>query len=102
MEPIVSAVSQFGLPGVVIAALLVWLKRLQDRIDTEHEARLADAKAYSANLQAAADARLADAKAYSGQALELQDAVHAAVNKLSELVEIWSPSGKRASIHDKE
>jgi hypothetical protein len=78
----------YGLPGLVIAGLLVWLRRLQDRLDIEHAERLADAKAYAAALQSAANERLGDAKSYAGQALALQEAVHASVSKLGELVEL--------------
>jgi hypothetical protein len=103
MDPILAMVGQFGLPGAVIGGLLVWLKRLQDKNDAEQAARLADAKAYAANLQSAADARLADAKGYAGQALELQGSVHRSVHKLSELVDLVAPGlpqPKRSSFHD--
>lgn len=92
-----SHLSDYGLPGLVIAGLLVWLKRLQDRIDSEHTARLEDARAYATALQLAADARLEDAKSYAQHALTLQEAVHQSVTKLSELVDLMTPSQRRGN-----
>lgn len=90
MDPIAQAFASHGIPGLVIAGLIYWVKRLQDSRDAENAARLADAKGYTNELKAAADARLADAKAYTDRALALQEAVHDSVSKLSELIEMVS------------
>ena len=104
MDALLTALAGYGAPGLVIAALLLWLKRLQDRIDEEHRARLEDAKNYSKALQDAADERLADAKGYTDSALKLQEAVHASIDKLSELVDLTvsqsSPKKRPSSFRD--
>lgn len=91
-----------GLPGVVIAGLAVWLKRLQDRLDAEQTARLTDSQNHLKELRELHDKRLGDAKEYTARALELQEAVHRSVDKLSELVDIVSgPLPRRPpSLHD--
>ena len=101
MDPFFGTLASFGLPGVVIGGLGFWVVRLQNRVDAEHVARLADAERHGHELRAMADARLTDAKEATDKALELQEAVHRSVSKLSELVDLVSAlPPKRGSMHD--
>lgn len=95
MEALVAALAGYGVPGLTVGVMLLWLKRLQDRIDAEHAARLADAQGYATALKAAADERLADAKGYADRALALQEGVHTSIDKLSELVDLTLNSSSR-------
>jgi hypothetical protein len=67
VDPIVSALAQHGIPGLVIAGLFWWLL-LKDR-----------------DLKNERDARIKDAQAYTQLALQLQDRINATVQKLSDL-----------------
>jgi hypothetical protein len=71
-ETIISILAANGIPGIAIIGLSMWVKRLQDKVDT------------------VTDGRLADAKQYTERALALQEAVHESVSKLSELLDAIS------------
>lgn len=43
-----AALLPFGLPGIVIAVLAIWLYRMQQDLNNEHAERIKDAKAYAA------------------------------------------------------
>jgi hypothetical protein len=55
----------------------------------EQERRVADGKAWSKALQEEQQLRIEDAKAYLKLAMQLQESVIAAVNKLSDIVEVF-------------
>jgi hypothetical protein len=70
----------YGLPGILIALLLVWIVR-QDMAKTKAYQDYAEA------LKAEQDARIADAQKYMALALDLQSKVIEAVNKLAGIFE---------------
>lgn len=69
MEALGTALAAYGLPGAVIAALLLWLREKDKELTQE---RLA---------------RIQDAKQYTDLALRLQSEVIGAVNKLTAVFE---------------
>lgn len=70
-------------------------KRISDAADhatllrEEQDRRVADGKAWSKALQEEQQLRIEDAKAYLKLAMQLQESVIAAVNKLSDIVEVF-------------
>ena len=64
---LVGSLSQYGLPGIIIGLLIVWVY-LKDK-----------------ELKAERDARIADAKAFTALALQLQEHAISSVNKLSDV-----------------
>lgn len=45
MDPFLAALAQYGISGVVIAALVWWLRDTQAKLIAEKDARIADASA---------------------------------------------------------
>jgi flagellar hook-associated protein FlgK len=102
VDALLTHLAAYGAPGLVISALLLWLKRLQDHLDADHKARVQDVENHAKELRELQEKRLQDAKEATSRALELQEAVHRSVDKLSELVDIVSGPlpQKRQSRHD--
>lgn len=69
MEALLTAIAAHGLPGIVIAVLVYWLREKDKELKAER------------------DARIADAKGYTDLALKLQSEVIAAVHKLTSVFE---------------
>ena len=67
---IVAALTNYGLPGVLIAALIVWNFRL------------------TAKLSEAYEARIGDAKSFTERAIKLQEGVHRSIDKLEALTDV--------------
>lgn len=78
MEQVITALTNLGVPGVLIAALLLWVFRLHDRLEKAHQARIDDAKAFTE------------------RSLALQEGVHRSVDKLESLTDAIL----RRSTHD--
>lgn len=77
----------YGLPGLVIILLIVWVY-LQDKQKTKLYEQLQEAhEAHAAAMKAEQDARINDAKAFTTTALGLQSSVIDAVNKLGAIFE---------------
>lgn len=76
MEALGTALAAYGLPGVVIGAL-VYLLREKDK----------EIKELNELLNKEKDARVSDAKGYTDLALKLQSEVIGAVNKLAAVFE---------------
>ncbi len=72
MDPLISILTGFGVPGVVIAVLLVVLRKKDQDLTDERAARLADAKANQAF------------------ALEMQGRTLSGVEKNAEVAEVVS------------
>lgn len=102
MDPFLPTLTALGLPGLIIGGLGFWVVRLQNRIDAEQAARLADLARHGQELRVLGDARLVDAKEATQRALDLQEAVHRSVDRLAELVDLVSGGlpPKRGSMHD--
>lgn len=117
MDPVLAALTQYGLPGIIIAALFAWIRTLQQRLDTVQEERLKEARLHSeaerghaaaqklmfenfmAQLSAERNARLDDAKAAGTKAIELHAEVHRTVDKVTDLVEALHNHQPRAYSH---
>lgn len=78
MQAVINALTGLGVPGIIIAALLLWVFRLHDRLEKAHQARIDDAKAFTE------------------RSLKLQEGVHRSVDKLESLTELLM----RRSTHD--
>jgi len=69
MGELLKAFGGYGLPGLVIAALLVWIYRLHKQTTEEHAAHVKDLKEFTAT------------------SIELQDKVHDTVSRLSQILD---------------
>ncbi len=80
MEAFLTAIAAHGLPGIVIAVLIYWLREKDKELAEERKARIADAKGYT------------------DMALKLQSEVIAAVHKLTDVFEdmkrLIGPNGR--------
>lgn len=82
MQLIVESLLNLGLPGIIIAALLVWVARLHSTIEHLHAERIADAKAFTE------------------RALALQEGAHQSIKKLETLADLMVRGAAGGSIHD--
>lgn len=70
MDPLNSILNQLtmsGIPGCIIAALLIWVFRLMSQIERVQQARIDDAKAFT------------------DRALLLQEGVHRSIERIEDL-----------------
>jgi hypothetical protein len=79
--PLFENLAQFGILGTLLAIALLWIKRLQDRIEELHEARVTEAKAYGERVSQ-------DAKDYGERALVISERVHETTSRLADLLEV--------------
>jgi len=79
MDAILEPLMNLGLPGIIIAALLLWVSRLHAALERLHAERIADAKAFTE------------------RALALQEGAHQSIKKLETLADLIVRGG---SIHD--
>ena len=73
MDPLNSVITQLtasGIPGVIIAALLIWVFKLMGQLEKVQQCRIDDAKAFTE------------------RALDLQEGIHRSVDKIDALHKI--------------
>lgn len=100
MEQLAIGLAQHGLPGLIIAALLYWVNRLQNRLDLERDERLKEARLYAQDLTVERNARLQDAKEYADKTAHVHELVHTTVDKVSDVLNIITAGPNRGSKHD--
>ena len=77
MTSILTQLSTTGIPGVIIAALLVWVFRLMAQVEKVQQARIDDAKAFTE------------------RALDLQEGIHRSVDKIDALHKVLAMKNSR-------
>lgn len=67
---VVNILSSYGLPGIIIALLSLWVVRQQRELAASYQSRIDDAKAFSE------------------RALRLQEGVHRTIDKVESLTDV--------------
>lgn len=109
ITPITSKLIESGITGIIVAALLIWISRLQDRIDKTqdalHQSKTEHAKLvneletkHRKELNREHDERLEDQKEFTKTAIELHSSIHKTIAKLAEILEYMKT--RKPSIHD--